>query len=69
MLIYLCVKVDWIVSFVGNYSLSVPALGGLEGSFGVKEEVQLNLGLSGQLASMKPKSISWNQTYLDLESS
>ena len=69
VLIYLCVKVDWIVSFVGNYSVSIPALGDLQGSFWIKEEVKLDLGLSGQLASMKPKSMLWNQTYLDLESS
>ena len=68
-LIYLCVRVEWIASFVGNYSVSIPAVGDLKGSFGIKEEVKLDLGLSGQLASMKPSSVLWNQTYLDLESS
>ena len=67
-IIYLCVRVEWIASFVGNYSVSIPAVGDLKGSFGIKEEVKLDLGLSGQLASMKPSSVLWNQTYLDLES-
>ena len=44
-------------------------MGGLKGSFGIKEEVKLDLCLSSQLASMKPSSVLWNQTYLDLESS
>ena len=67
VLIYLSVRIDWIISLAGNYSLNIPVLGGLEVGFEVKEEVQLNLGLSGQLASMKPKSNSlWNQTYLDI---
>ena len=68
-LIYLCVRVEWIASFVGNYSVSIQALGDLKGSFGIKEEVKLDLGLSGQLASMKPSSVLWNHTDLDIESS
>ena len=69
VLIYLSVKVDWMISLAGKYSLNVPALGGLEvkRNFEAKEELQLDLGLSGQLASMKPKASSlWNQTYLDI---
>ena len=66
-LIYLCVRLEIIASFVGNYSLSVPSVREFKGSFELKEGVQLDLGLSGQLASMKPASVLWNQTYLDLE--
>ena len=67
VLIYLSVKIDWIISLAANYSLNIPALGGLEGSFEAKEELQFDLGLSGQLASMKPKAtFLWNQTYLDI---
>ena len=67
VLIYLYVKMDWMISLAANYSLNIPALGGLEGSFETKEELQYDLGLSGQLASMKPKATSlWNQTYFDI---
>ena len=67
VLIYLSVKIDWKISLAVNYSLNIPALGGLEGSFEVKEELQFDLSISGQLASMKPKATSlWNQTYLDI---
>ena len=68
-IIYLCVRVEWIASFVGNYSVSVPAVGDFKGSFGIKEEGKLGLGLSGKLASLKPSSVLWNQTYLDFETS
>ena len=67
LLIYLSIKVDRMISLAGNYSLNVPAFGGFEGNFEVKEEQKLNLGLSGQLAAMKPKASSlWNQKYLDI---
>ena len=56
-LIYLCVRLEIIASFVGNYSLSVPSVRDFKGSFEIKEGVQLDLGLSGQLASMKPASV------------
>ena len=67
VLIYLSVRIDWIISLAVNYSLNIPALGGLEGSFVVKEELQFDLDLSSQLAFMKPKAtFLWNQTYLDI---
>ena len=66
-IIYLCIKVEWMASFVGNYSLTVPALGGFNGSFEIKEEGKLSL--SGKLASLKPSSVLWDQTYLDLQTS
>ena len=57
-----------MISLAGDYSLNVPGVGGFEASFKVKEVLNLDLGLSGQLAKMKPKaSFLWNQTYLDLE--
>ena len=68
-LIYLCVRLELIASFIGNYSMSVLAVGDFKSSFEIKEDVKLDLGLPGQLASMKPSSVLWNQTYLDLESS
>ena len=58
-----------MASFAGNYSLTVPAVGDFNGSFGIKEEGKLGLGLSGKLAALKPSSVLWDQTYLDLESS
>ena len=57
-MVYLCIKVEWMASFVGNYSLSVPAVGDLNGSFEIKEEVKLDL--SGKLAALKPSSFSWD---------
>ena len=66
-IVYLCIKVEWKASFVGNYSLSVPAVGDLNGSFEIKEEVKLDL--SGKLAALNPSSVLWDQTYLDLETS
>ena len=66
-LVYLCIKVEWMASFIGNYSLSVPAVGDLSGSFKIKEEAKLDL--SGKLAALKPSSVLWYQTYLDLETS
>ena len=66
-IIYLCIKVEWKASFAGNYSLTVLALGGFNGSFQIKEEGKLSL--SGKLASLKPSSVLWDQTYLDLQTS
>ena len=66
-LVYLCVKVEWMSSLYGNYSVSVPAIGDLSGLFKIKEGVKLDL--SGKLAALKPSSVLWDQTYLDLEMS
>ena len=58
-----------MASFAGKYSFTVPAVGDSNGSFAIKEEGKLGLGLSGKLAALKPSSVLWDQTYLDLESS
>ena len=54
-------------SLYGTYNLSVPAIGGLSGSFGIKEELKLDL--SSKLAVLKPKSVLWDQAYLELKTS
>ena len=46
-LIYLSIKIDWVISLAGDYSLNVPGIGGFEGNFKVKEVLNLDLGLSG----------------------
>ena len=43
-LIYLCIRLELIASFVGNYSMSVLAVGDIKGSFDIKEGVKLDLG-------------------------
>ena len=70
VLIYLCLRIDGVVSLAGEYSLDIPGIGGFEASFKVKEVFNLKAGLSGQLAKMEPKApFLWNQTYLNLEQS
>ena len=64
-IVYLCIKVEWMASFTGNYSLTVPALGGFNGSFEIKEEGEFSL--SGKLASLTPSSVLWDQMYVDLQ--
>ena len=54
-------------SLVGNYSLTVPAVGNFNGSFEIKEEGEVSL--SGKLASPKLSSVLWDQTYMDLQMS
>ena len=67
MLIYLSIRIDGVISLAGDYSSNVPGIGGFEGNFKAKEVLNLDLGLSGQLAKMKIKaSFLWNQTYLDI---
>ena len=66
-LVYICIKVEWMASFVGNYSVSVPAIGDLSGLFKIKEGVKLDL--SGKLAALKPSSVLWDHTYLEIETS
>ena len=66
-IIHLSIKVEWMASLVGNYSLTVPAVGNFNGSFEIKEEGEVSL--SGKLASLKPSSVLWDQTYMDLQMS
>ena len=70
VLIYLCLRIDGVVSLAGEYSLDIPGIGGFGASFKVKEVFNLSASLSGQLAKMEPKApFLWNQTYLNLEQS
>ena len=66
-IIYLSFRVEWVASLAGNYSLTVPVLGGFNGSFEIKEEGEVSL--SGKLASLTPSSALWDQTYVDLQMS
>ena len=66
-IIYLSFRVEWVASLAGNYSLTVPVLGGFNGSFEIKEEGEVSL--SGKLASLTPSSVLWDQTYVDLQMS
>ena len=49
-----------MASFAGNYSLTMPAVGDFNGSFEIKEEGKLGLGLSDKLAALKPSSVLWD---------
>ena len=60
-IIYLSIKVEWVASLAENYSLTVPVLGGFNGSIEIKEEGEVSL--SGKLASLTPSSVLWDQTY------
>ena len=66
-IIYLSFRVKWVASLAGNYSLTVPVLGGFNGSFEIKEEGEVSL--FGKLASLTPSSVLWDQTYVDLQMS
>ena len=63
--ICLSLKVQWMANLAGNYSLSVPILGHLNGSFELKEESEISL--SSKLASLIPSSSLWDQIYVDLQ--
>ena len=54
-----------MANLAGNYSLSVPILGHVNGSFELKEESEISL--SGKLASLIPSPSLWDQTYIDLQ--
>ena len=60
-------KVQLMANLTGNYSLSVPVLGHLNGSFELKEQSEISL--SGKLASLIPSPTLWDQTYVDLQMS
>ena len=64
-IIYLSIKVEWVVSLTGNYSLTVPVFRGFNGSFEIKEEGEVSL--SGKLASLTPSPALWDQTYVDFQ--
>ena len=66
-IIYLSLRVEWVASLTGNYSLSVPVLRNFDGSFEIKEEGEISL--SGKLSSLTPSSALWDQTYVDLQGS
>ena len=66
-IVYLSLKVEWMANLAGNYSLTVPVLGNLNGSFEIKEKGEVSL--SGKLASLTPSSVLSDQTYVDLQMS
>ena len=66
-IIYLSIRVEWMANHAGNYSLIVPVLGNLNGSFEIKEQGEVSL--SGKLASLTLSPMLWDQTYVDLQTS
>ena len=60
LLIYLCVRVDYVANFSGQVDTNLPILGNV--SFNVTLEGELSL--SSKLASLTPNNTLWQQTYV-----
>ena len=60
LLIYLCVRVDYVANFSGQVDTNLPILGNV--SFNVTLEGEMSL--SSKLASLTPNNTLWQQTYV-----
>ena len=60
LLIYLCVRVDYVAHFSGQVDTNLPILGNV--SFNVTLEGEVSL--SSKLASLTPNNTLWQQTYV-----
>ena len=56
-----------MANLAGNYYLSLPILGQVNGSFELKDKSEISL--SSKLSSLIPSSSLWDQTYVDLQMS
>ena len=60
LLIYLCVRVEYVANFSGQVDTNLPILGNV--SFNVTLEGELSL--SSKLSSLTPNNTLWEQTYV-----
>ena len=60
VLIYLCVRVEYVANFSGQVDTNLPILGNV--SFNVTLEGELSL--SSKLSSLTPNNTLWQQTYV-----
>ena len=61
----LWLKVQYLANVTGNYSLTVPILGQVNGSFELNDQSEISL--SSRLSILPPSTYLWNQTYVDLQ--
>ena len=61
----LSLKAQYLANLTGNYCLTMPILGQVNGSFELQDKSQISL--SSKLSILQPSSPLWNQTYVDLQ--
>ena len=63
VIIYLCVRVEWVASLSGQVDATLPILGNVTFNVTLKQEGELSL--STKLSSLTPNNTLWDQTYVD----
>ena len=63
VIIYLCVRVEYVASLSGQVDVTLPALGNVTLNVTLKQEGELSL--STKLSSLTPNNALWDQTYVD----
>ena len=65
VIIYLCVRVEWVASLSGQVDVTLPVLGNVTLNVTLKEEGELSL--STKLSSLTPSNALWDQTYVNFK--